>query len=95
MSRLKNKSRSETEYLKGECKRLKRENRALRRENKILKNKAHFYEETIDEVAKDIKLAEETCPKCKQGELIERDFNRIILKSCDTCDYKVRTKLRK
>lgn len=95
MSRNKNKSKSEVEHLRGENKRLQKINRSLRRENKGLKNRAHFYEETIDEVADDIVINDEMCQECGKGVITEHDFTYIIVKSCDTCEYKERIKPRK
>jgi len=90
MSKTKNKSRSELEHVRGQLKAVRRENRQLRKRLKELERQAHFYEETIDDVAEDIDL--DTCPKCQKGQTVVIDLKHLILVSCNQCEYKERLK---
>lgn len=96
MSKTRQKERSEIELLKGRIRKLESENRAYRRENKSLKKKAHFHETTVEELAelRSIEEHEETqsCPQCGKGKVSSLDFVHLILETCDSCDYRKRTK---
>lgn len=82
------------EHIKGQLKQARSENRKLKREIAFYKKRAHFYEETIDEVAQEVYEEAEACPECKKGTIVEHDFTHIVIKSCTLCDYKKRVKPR-
>ena len=95
MSKSKNKNRSEVEYIRGQLKEVQSENRQLRKRLKELENKAHFYEETIDEVADEIDI--DICPKCQKAPTTVIDLKHLIIEQCTQCDYqqKVRQHVKK
>lgn len=90
MSKTPNKSKSELEYLRGEVRRLKKINRSLKRENKGLNNRAHFYEDSIFEVAEEISIYSDMCKECERGTITIHDLKHIIIRSCNICDFKER-----
>lgn len=85
MSKTQSKNRSELEYVRGQLKAVKRENKQLRKRLNQLEKQAHFYEETIDDVAEDINL--DICPKCQKGVTSVIDLKHIIIEQCQQCDY--------
>lgn len=87
MGKVRNKNRSEVEFLRGELKKLKAENIRLRRDNKHHERRTHFYEEVIDNVADEIK-ASACCQTCGKGTLIEMDFKFVKYLICDLCETK-------
>jgi len=93
MSKTKQQNRSETEHLRGLVKKLKSENRQLKKRVRALDKKAHFYEEVVDEVAKEVSMSN-ACPECPTGNLKEHDFVHIILTKCNHCEYEKKRKPR-
>lgn len=90
MSKTKNKNHSELEHLRGQNKQLKSENRQLKRQLKNLENRAHFYEEVIEDVTEDLNI--DTCFECGKGNLQVLDLKHVKFIHCDLCGYKERQK---
>lgn len=83
MSKTKNKSRSEVEYLRGVIRR-------LRAQVKYYKRRAHIPENEVEEEIKEL-LAQE-CTECGKGHMREHDFRFVIMKVCDVCGHQETTK---
>ena len=94
MSKTKQRTHSEVEYLRGQIKKLKSEKRSLERRNKELERKSHFYEEVMDETVEEVDF-KNSCPNCKSGQVIEYNFVHLIVQKCDKCDYQKRIKAKK
>jgi predicted nuclease with TOPRIM domain len=90
MSKTRNKNHSELEHVRGQLKAVRRENRQLKKRIKQLERRAHFYEETIDEIAEDIDL--DICPSCKKAPTTVIDLKYLIIEKCTQCDYESRIK---
>lgn len=88
MSKTRNKNRSEVEHLRGQNKQLQSENRQLRKQLNSFKKQAHFYEETIDDIADEISL--ESCNHCGKGFIQVVDLTYLKIRCCTICDYKER-----
>lgn len=96
MGKVKNKSHSEVEHLRGMVKELKKENGQLRRQLKESTKLKHFYDDVKDEyeeyVAEEVveeiqKVAD--CPKCFSGKLnLTLELNDKDIFSCNDCDFR-------
>ena len=94
MSKTKNKTHTETEHLKGEVRKYKSLVRQLRKKIRELERQAHFYEDVVDEVVKDVQV-KKVCDSCGKGTLNEIDLIHVILTKCDVCDFKRTRKPKK
>ena len=84
---MKQKDRSETEYLKGIIRKLESENRQLKRELKNAKKYEAFEcdEEMVIEKPKKKKL----CKHCGEGEEIKNTlWNSRVMVTCTVCDFR-------
>lgn len=91
MSKTKNKTHSETNHLKGRIRSQSRLIRQLKKRLKELERKSHFYEEVVDEFVEDVEV-QDRCLECGKGNMIAYDFVHMILKTCDVCGHKERSK---
>lgn len=85
MGKLRNKSSSEVEHLRGELRSLKSENKSLRQRLKQLEKREHFFENPIIEKEEPIKKLE-ICTSCGKGNLKYVDLGRVIYQVCPVCD---------
>lgn len=85
MSKTKNKSRNEVEYLRGVIRR-------LRAQVKYLKKRAHISNDIIIRDELEEYLEESNCTNCGKGHMEEFDFNFVIIKRCDICGYQEKEK---
>lgn len=94
MGKVKNKSHSELEHLRGLVKELKKENGQLRRQLKDAGKYQHQYEDVVensllDEVKEEVIPKVANCPKCFEGNLnlaLNLDFKQIF--ECDHCSFR-------
>lgn len=87
MGKVRNKNRSEVEFLRGENKKLRAENIRLRRENKHHERRTHFYEDVIEDVAEDLTVTE-GCKACGKGQILIIDLGTREIHTCDICQDK-------
>ena len=80
MSKTRNKSRSEVEYLRGRV-------RELEAELKYYRKREHFFDDKLDEIeeVQDVKVI--NCKECRKGTVIEYDFVHGTLRKCDVCEH--------
>lgn len=90
MSKSRNKSRSEVEFLRGE-------NRRLKAELKYYKRREHLVEPSIDNLIDDQEVESvdaKRCQHCRSGILVIYDFIYATLKRCTDCGYEERQRKR-
>lgn len=86
MSKSKNKSRSEVEYLRGKI-------RKLESQLKYHRQREHFFEAPIEDINEEVEeITADQCPKCKRGVVTTYDFTFATLSKCSNCDYEIRQK---
>lgn len=96
MAKLKNKSHSEVEHLRGLVKELKKENGQLRRQLKESTKLKHHYDNIVDEYEEYVAEEKEEeiqkvakCPKCFEGNLnLVMDLNDKDIFACSSCEFK-------
>lgn len=98
MAKLKNKSHSEVEHLRGIVKELKKENGQLRRQLKESTKLKHFYDDVKDDyeeyVAEEETSTEQIqkvakCPSCFSGDLnLVLDLNDKDIFVCSECEFR-------
>lgn len=97
MSKLKNKSHSELEHLRGIVKELKKENGQLRRQLKESTKLKHHYDNIVDEYEEYVAEEETTeqlvkvanCPECFTGKLnLVLDLPDKDIFACSNCSFK-------
>ena len=94
MGKVKNKSHSELEHLRGLVKELKKENGQLRRQLKEAGKYQHQYEDVLensllDEVKDEVIPKVADCPKCFDGSLsLTIELNDKDIFSCSSCDFR-------
>lgn len=96
MSKSRQKSGSELEYLRGENRKLKSLVRHLKKENRRLSKKEHIFDDhqiTDNEYVPNTHLDE--CPNCKDGVLVLTDWVHVRMKICNNCTYKVKVNGKK
>lgn len=94
MGKVKNKSHSEVEHLRGLVKELKKENAQLRRQLKDASKYQHQYEDVIEndileETEEEVVEKVAWCPSCTKGKLnlvLNLDTRQIF--ECDQCDFR-------
>jgi len=89
MSKTRQKTHSRTEHLEGLLKAEKSKVRQLRKRLKELERRSHFYEDIVEEAAKDVKV-KNTCPLCKKGQIKILDLKHVKYETCDSkeCEYR-------
>jgi len=94
LGKVKNKSHSELEHLRGLVKELKKENGQLRRQLKEAGKYQHQYEDVLensllDEVKEEVIPKVANCPKCFEGALnLSIELNDKDIFSCNSCDFR-------
>lgn len=96
MSKLKNKSHSELEHLRGLIKELKKENGQLRRQLKEATKLKHHYDDVVEEYEEYVAEEEKEeiqkvakCPSCFTGALnLVMDLNDKDIFVCSNCDFR-------
>lgn len=96
MSKLKNKSHSELEHLRGSVRELKKENGQLRRQLKDATKLKHHYDDVVEDyeeyVAKEEKEEIQKvakCPSCDRGSLdLLIELNDKDIFKCNSCEFK-------
>jgi len=90
--RIRQKNKSEIEFLKGEVKRLTAVNKRLRRENKDLRKRDHLNEALINGAleATDGDIDIDICDKCGKGNTTVLDLKHVKYLICDLCNRRER-----
>lgn len=91
MGKLKNRSHSETHYLKGQIKELEKQNRNLKKRIRQLEKQEHMFEEALmsdEPIEFDIAPLEQTCPHCGKGKLKHLNILDRIFEECNICDHR-------
>lgn len=98
MAKLKNKSHSEVEHLRGLVKELKKENGQLRRQLKEATKLKHHYDDVVDEYEEYVAEEEKQeavikkaarCTECHEGTLnVLLDFDDKDIYQCNSCGFK-------
>lgn len=96
MAKLKNKSHSELEHLRGSVRELKKENGQLRRQLKDATKLKHHYDDVVDEYEEYVAEEEKKeiqkvvkCVQCFTGNLnLVMDLNDKDIYVCNSCDFK-------
>jgi cell division FtsZ-interacting protein ZapD len=99
LGKVKNKSHSELEHLRGLVKELKKENGQLRRQLKDAGKYQHQYEDVVensllDEVKEEVIPKVANCNSCYKGKLqVVFSMEDRIIYECDQCDFRKSVKL--
>lgn len=94
MSKTRNKSHSELEYLRGRVKKLESELRRCKKQLKHFERRTHHYEGLVDDISDEISEKREVCQECGKGTMVVYDFKFVKVTKCDTCDFQLKRKRR-